>query len=643
MEGPKETEIRDPEETKENPRGSEETEGIRGPAENAETRNPGENERIRGSDETEGIKGPKATEIRDPGGSDEIRVLEETEKIRDPEETAGIRGPGDTEETRGPGETWSPERAKNRDGEESEETRSPGDTRTPKETEVRGPEGPEGIRDPEESKETRTPKETEGSGPEGYKETRTPEEAKETRIPKETEGSSPDESNETRTSRERKQRASVRFEIGEFEETEKTRTPDSSQDTREPKEPGDPRIPKEPRDLPEVKAMAEKGCLSLTKYFLFVFNIFFFVLGSLVFCFGLWILIDKNSFASYLGLSFIPLKVWSYALAISGVLTGLLSLLGCLGALKEIRCLLGLITIGVLIYTQHGLLERKVKDIVLDVIENYHKYPDAYSTAENWDFVQFQLRCCGWTSPQDWLLASSLRPNGSVTSGSGRASTSSPTPSRNFLPSPQTSASTLRVPCSCQNTSVITSTPQSPADDPRASQPAAEPGARVTVVSAPGMPVVLPGPGSPGTPARLRSGELCSMPADSGVYQEGCSRSIYTWLHNNLISIVGVSLGLGLLEVAAVGLTLVMLPHSRGWGSRCQGLEGESSAAGWGGNCGSGTSSSKWGTACRCATWGSQGSSLLPATVERWLPRQRQASRPSTIWSSCRLEPQGCE
>ncbi|XP_068959493.1 leukocyte antigen CD37 isoform X2 [Petaurus breviceps papuanus] len=354
--------------------------------------------------------------------------------------------------------------------------------------------------------------------------------------------------------------------------------------------------------------MAQKGCLSLTKYFLFVFNIFFFVLGSLVFCFGLWILIDKNSFASYLGLSFVPLKVWSYALAISGILTGFLSLLGFLGALKEIRCLLGLyfsfllllfttqITIGVLIYTQHGLLERKVKDIVLDVIENYHKYPDAYSTAENWDFVQFQ-----------------------------------------------TSEPVLRVPCSCQNTSVITSTPQSPAGARRASQPAAGTGTRATVVSAPAIPMVLPGPGSPGTPARLRLGELCSMPADGGVYQEGCSRSVITWLHNNLISIVGVSLGLGLLEVAAVGLTLVLLPHTRAWGSRYQGLAGESSSSRGGGNCGSGTSWSSWGMACRCTSWGAQAPSRLPAMVERWLPRQRQASRPSTIWSTCRLEPQSCE
>lgn len=83
--------------------------------------------------------------------------------------------------------------------------------------------------------------------------------------------------------------------------------------------------------------MSHKGCLSVTKYFLFLFNLFFFVsiwlvgegqagdrgrgpgrgraegvtlpvlssslqiLGSLLFSFGLWILFDQNSFSSTLG------------------------------------------------------------------------------------------------------------------------------------------------------------------------------------------------------------------------------------------------------------------------------------------------------------------------------------------------------
>lgn len=44
------------------------------------------------------------------------------------------------------------------------------------------------------------------------------------------------------------------------------------------------------------------------------------------------------------GLSFMPLQIWSKALAILGILTMGLALLGCVGALKELPCLLGLVS-----------------------------------------------------------------------------------------------------------------------------------------------------------------------------------------------------------------------------------------------------------------------------------------------------------
>ncbi|XP_015420939.1 PREDICTED: leukocyte antigen CD37 [Myotis davidii] len=165
---------------------------------------------------------------------------------------------------------------------------------------------------------------------------------------------------------------------------------------------------------------AQDSCLSLIKYLLFVFNLFFFVLGSLIFCFGIWILVDKTSFVSFVGLSFMPLQIWSKALAISGVLTMGLALLGCVGALKELRCLLGLyfgmllllfvtqITLGILISTQKIRLERKVKELVQETIQNYRSDPEKSAAEESWEYVLSQLRCCGWNSPQDWFRVPSL-------------------------------------------------------------------------------------------------------------------------------------------------------------------------------------------------------------------------------------------
>ncbi|XP_023562537.1 leukocyte antigen CD37 isoform X2 [Octodon degus] len=262
---------------------------------------------------------------------------------------------------------------------------------------------------------------------------------------------------------------------------------------------------------------AQESCLSLIKYFLFVFNLFFFALGCLIFCFGIWILIDKTSFVSFVGLSFVPLQTWSKILAISGVLTMGLALLGCVGALKELRSLLGLyfgillllfatqITVGVLISTQRVRLERRVKELVLSTIQNYGSDPEETAAEESWDYTQFQLRCCGWHSPQDWLQVLILRGNKSEAD---------------------------RVPCSCYNSSTTNDS---------------------TVFEK----IYFSQPGQLGLRARPRpSADLCSVPADNHIYREGCAKSLQRWLHNNLISIVGICLGIGLLEVSLMVLSL---------------------------------------------------------------------------------------
>ncbi|XP_006898737.1 PREDICTED: leukocyte antigen CD37 [Elephantulus edwardii] len=263
---------------------------------------------------------------------------------------------------------------------------------------------------------------------------------------------------------------------------------------------------------------AQDSCLSLIKYFLFVFNLFFFVLGSLTFCFGIWILIDKTSFVSFVGLSFLSLQIWSKALAVSGIITMGLALLGCVGALKEVRCLLGLyfgmllllfatqITLGILISTQRTLLERKVQEMVLDTIQNYHANQEETSAEESWDYVQFQLRCCGWNSPEDWFQVPSLKSNESEGAF---------------------------VPCSCYNSS---STNDSAI-----------------------FHKMFPQLNRPGPRARARDNrDICAVPVNDHIYPEGCKQSLQKWLHNYFISIVGICLGIGLLELAFMMLSIFL-------------------------------------------------------------------------------------
>ncbi|XP_040313652.1 leukocyte antigen CD37 isoform X5 [Herpailurus yagouaroundi] len=214
-----------------------------------------------------------------------------------------------------------------------------------------------------------------------------------------------------------------------------------------------------------------------------------------------------------------PLQIWSKALAISGILTMGLALLGCVGALKELRCLLGLyfgillllfamqITLGILISTQRTRLERRVKDIVMETIQRYHAHPEESAAEESWDYVQFQLRCCGWNSPRDWFSIPSLSSNDSEVH---------------------------RVPCSCYNSS------------------ASNDSAIFEKLSFPEFSRL-------GPLARPRhSTDLCLVPANSDIYSEGCARSLQKWLHNNLISIVGICLGVGLLELSFMTLSIFL-------------------------------------------------------------------------------------
>nr|XP_033817061.1 leukocyte antigen CD37-like isoform X2 [Geotrypetes seraphini] len=260
-----------------------------------------------------------------------------------------------------------------------------------------------------------------------------------------------------------------------------------------------------------TSSMATKGCLGVTKYFLFVFNLFFFVLGGLLFSFGLWILFDRTCIISLLGAS-LALKIWSYVFSGVGIFTMLLGFLGCLGALKEIKCLLGFyfgfllllfaaqITVGVLVYTQKNTLKSMVGVQVKEIISHYGSGSQLSDKEESWDFVQTKFQCCGWISSTDW------KENQRVSNSSG------------FLYS-----------CSCLNTSLPV------------------PAGRNSSAS------------NNSSVEQLLSG-FCAVPEKDSwpVYHRGCVISIQTWISGNIFTILGVCLGIGLLELFVMTLSMCL-------------------------------------------------------------------------------------
>uniref|UniRef100_A0A8C1UQR6 Tetraspanin n=2 Tax=Cyprinus carpio TaxID=7962 RepID=A0A8C1UQR6_CYPCA len=158
-------------------------------------------------------------------------------------------------------------------------------------------------------------------------------------------------------------------------------------------------------------AVMGKGCIIATKYFLFMFNFLFFIFGVALLGFGLWVILDNQDFVTVLHESK-SLKVGAYILIGIGSLSMLMGFLGCIGAIYEVRCLLGLyftcllliliaqVTAAVLIYFQRDLLKSEMSTVVNKILVNYTGYNKTSEDA--WDYVQRTMKCCGWTGPSNW-------------------------------------------------------------------------------------------------------------------------------------------------------------------------------------------------------------------------------------------------
>ncbi|KFV69317.1 CD82 antigen, partial [Dryobates pubescens] len=140
------------------------------------------------------------------------------------------------------------------------------------------------------------------------------------------------------------------------------------------------------------------------------------ILGAVILGLGIWVLADKTSFIAILQMSSPNLKTGASILIGVGLVTMLMGFLGCLGAVKEIRCLLGLyisclltilitqVAAGLVIYFQKQTLKDELASVVQDLIEDYDPKAEGQKKdlQEVWDYVQKQLSCCGWNGPQDW-------------------------------------------------------------------------------------------------------------------------------------------------------------------------------------------------------------------------------------------------
>ncbi|KAM9528909.1 tetraspanin-9-like isoform 1-T1 [Salvelinus alpinus] len=156
---------------------------------------------------------------------------------------------------------------------------------------------------------------------------------------------------------------------------------------------------------------ASRRCLCCVKYLMFVFNLIFWLGGCGLFGVGVWLSFTQSEFSS-LPLSFPSLSAANLLLVAGGV-TMVTGFLGCLGALKEQRCLLMTffvillllvlteVTLTLVLHIFHNELDTKAQD---ELRKGMKDYLTDEGLKKSWDNVQKMFKCCGVTNKTDWYL-----------------------------------------------------------------------------------------------------------------------------------------------------------------------------------------------------------------------------------------------
>ncbi|KAK6472906.1 tetraspanin-4a isoform X1 [Huso huso] len=155
-----------------------------------------------------------------------------------------------------------------------------------------------------------------------------------------------------------------------------------------------------------------RNCLQCIKYLMFVFNLLFWLGGCGILGVGIWLAVTQGNFAT-LSASFPSLSAANVLIA-AGTVVMVIGFLGCIGAIKENKCLLLSFFILLLIVL---LLETISMSLFFAYKEEIDRYAQAdlkeglwlYDTEGNigltnaWSIIQTDFRCCGVSNYTDWF------------------------------------------------------------------------------------------------------------------------------------------------------------------------------------------------------------------------------------------------
>jgi len=178
------------------------------------------------------------------------------------------------------------------------------------------------------------------------------------------------------------------------------------------------------------------GCgARFVKFFLVFCNFIFFLLGLLIMAVGIYVLVDPK-FSTFANLANVNVTVvaanngvnLSYitkcgiAFCVFGGVMLIISFIGCCGALKNIRCLLGFysVILAMVLLTEIGFgiyagvfasnFKQNLSSVLLLSIKNDYMgdMPNKSITSVAWDAVQYNVHCCGVNNYTDFNQAGNV-------------------------------------------------------------------------------------------------------------------------------------------------------------------------------------------------------------------------------------------
>lgn len=159
-----------------------------------------------------------------------------------------------------------------------------------------------------------------------------------------------------------------------------------------------------PRNRPEPKTS------TCTKFSLFFLNVLFWLVGSIIVAFGIFVLVESKDYYQQLAdISFQP-AIFFFLI---GAVVFIITFIGCIGSLRENTCLLctyaGILTTIILLMVGTAvvgfLYKEKVENKVTSTLKTAIKY---YRDIKKEDLknlidaTQTKFKCCGAESYNDW-------------------------------------------------------------------------------------------------------------------------------------------------------------------------------------------------------------------------------------------------